>query len=89
MQTYARVQDGVVQETLTTDQAVAALFHPDLVWVGLPQGSPVSPGWRYDGTNFLEPPAAETVAEAPSLHSVMAALANVQEQLVSMKSPGQ
>ena len=87
MHNYARVQDGVVQEILATDQPVENLFHPDLIWVRLSDGSPAAPGWRYDGTDFSEPPAVQNIAEAPSLHSVMAALANVQEQLAAMR-PG-
>lgn len=47
MTTYARIQDGVVVELLTTTGDIDAMFTPELVWVDT-QGSPVAlPGATY------------------------------------------
>ena len=62
MPSYARINNGVVAETLDTDQDIKAMFHPDLIWV--PCGREVLPGWVFDQCEFtLPPPPVLTAAE--------------------------
>jgi hypothetical protein len=64
MKTWARVQDGVVAELLTTDADLVTLFHPALRWVDV-TGQNVAVGWVEQGTGFAAPPAPSTSLEAP------------------------
>ena len=68
MKTYARLQDGVVAELLTTEHAIHTLFHPDLTWLDVSNEPTVAPGWRSDGRNVSrppEPPATPETAAPP------------------------
>ena len=67
MQTYARIQDGVVAELFTTDRDIATLFHPALQWVNVTDASGTAPGSRHAGAaqNPAEQPAVAS-AETPS-----------------------
>jgi hypothetical protein len=85
MKTYARVQDSLVMEVLNTDRSIQSLFHEALVWVAVPEGHTVAPGMSYDGKEFLFPHESARVEQAPSLHSIMATLSSIQEQLAVLK----
>lgn len=54
---YARIQDGVVAELFTppTNVSIGQCFHPDLVWVEVPAGVVVVPGWTYAEGVFSPP----------------------------------
>lgn len=52
MKTYARIENGVVAETLTTEQGIVGWFHPALLWVDATGIEGLAEGWRYDGTHF-------------------------------------
>lgn len=54
MQTYARIDGGLVAELFKTDNDIAEMFHPDLVWVSVPHDSVVV-GWTYADGKFAEP----------------------------------
>lgn len=67
MQTYARLENGVVMEIIATDQDIKTMFSPGLVWVEITNITPLpAEGWTYDGTAFAPPPG-------PSLDQVKAA----------------
>lgn len=85
MQIYARIQNGLVMEILKTDQAVESLFHPELVWVSVPEGQIPVQGSQYDGKEFYCKFEAIQVDETPNLHGIMVTLASIQEQLVALK----
>ncbi|MBP0492882.1 hypothetical protein [Roseomonas indoligenes] len=66
MQTFARVQGGVVAEIVKIPADTPPLeerYHPDLIpaFVELsgPGSQSVGEGWLYDGSTFSEPPHAE------------------------------
>lgn len=61
MQKHARIVDTEVVETITTDQDITTMFHPDLIWV--PCSESVEQGWSYDGSTFLPP--IESPVEPP------------------------
>lgn len=61
---YAFIQNGLVHEIIApalaedgTEVPIGERFTPELVaqMVTLPAGSPVQPGWRYDGEALLPP----------------------------------
>lgn len=67
MKNYARIDNGEVVELFSTAGNIAAMFHPDLVWVAVPEGVSVSCGWVYaDGQLSPPAPAASTVPELQS-----------------------
>ncbi|WP_160286407.1 hypothetical protein [Pseudomonas knackmussii] len=55
MKTYARIEAGAVAELFSTDGDIAEMFHPDLVWVEVPDGVEVATGWTYEGGEFHAP----------------------------------
>ena len=65
---FARIQDGIVAETLATSKDIVTMFHPALVWVDASTVAGIAPGWSYGSGTFLppaEPPAAtvSTISE--------------------------
>lgn len=57
MKTYARIYAGQVAELFSTDQDIATLFHPALVWVDITGMSPQpQERWLYAGGVFSPPP---------------------------------
>lgn len=55
MTAYARVENGVVIETLDIGLDPNTIFPPEIPWTEIPEGIPVGQGWRYDGETFSEP----------------------------------
>ncbi|MGP9823749.1 DUF4376 domain-containing protein [Ectopseudomonas khazarica] len=53
MARYALIVAGIVHST--PEYAERPEFAPSIVLIELPEGSPVEPGWRYDGAQFTEP----------------------------------
>jgi hypothetical protein len=64
MKTYARIQDGLVAETLKTEGDITSMFNPALVWVDVSSRPDIAEGWQFDGTNFSPPPAPPPAAPA-------------------------
>ncbi len=67
--TYARIAGGVVAELIEIEAdgpPLAERFHPDLAatMVAVPEGTPVAPGWRWDGNAFAAPANPEPVVPA-------------------------
>lgn len=52
---YARIEDGRVIELFETDGDIAEMFHPSLVWIGVPEGLEVAQCWEYREGEFSAP----------------------------------
>ena len=44
MKTYARIQDGLVAETLKTEGDITSMFNPALVWVDVSSRPDIAEG---------------------------------------------
>lgn len=64
MSNYARIDDGLVAELLSTDGDITEMFHPGLVWIEVPVGVDVAAGWSFADGEFSAPPppSAEQLA---------------------------
>lgn len=65
---YGRVAGDLLAEivTLPEGQALADLFHADLLPAFVPLGDgPAEPGWRYEGGDFLPPLPPEPTPPTP------------------------
>lgn len=54
MKAYARIDGGIVAELFSTDGDITEMFHPDLVWVEVPNEA-VAVGWTYAAGKFAAP----------------------------------
>lgn len=67
MKRYARIEDGLVVEVMSTDADICQLFHKDLKWV-LVNNIDVTIGWRQEGDALSPPPPVPVVtAKDPSV----------------------
>lgn len=76
--TYALITNGVVQQLLTTEQDISALFAPGLRWVLVANPTGSCPGCLYDGTNFTAP-------IPPNASASTVTLAELQEEIVTLQ----
>jgi hypothetical protein len=90
MNTYARIQNGVVAELIATDLNPAQLFNPGLQWV-LVEASGVAPGWvasinsNTGAVSFAPPPpAAPSLPVVPSIAQLQAELAVLTAQIATL-----
>lgn len=83
MKTYARVQDGVVVELLSTDLDITDRFNPGLIWIDVSDVSGIAPGWQ-QSTNGLSPPPAPSPPPRPSLAELQAQLTTISAQLAAL-----
>ncbi|MCI0994117.1 tail fiber assembly protein [Pseudomonas sp. ICMP22404] len=61
---YARIENGRVIELFETDGDITEMFHPSLIWVGVPEGLGVAQGWScLDGVFSAPLPVVPTVEE--------------------------
>ena len=81
--TYARIQDGAVAELFETDQPIAALFNPALIWVDVTDVAGIAEGWRYDGSSFALPPPF-SAPSAPSPTDLQAQLQTLASQIAAL-----
>ena len=84
MKTYARVENRVVVEIVTTAENIGLLFHPSLNWVDV-TGQAVQVGWVQgeNGTFALPPPVAATLA-TPSMAELLNDLAALKAQVAQL-----
>lgn len=59
MTAYARIEGGVVIETLDIGVDPNEIFPPEIPWTPIPDEVPVTQGWLYDDETFSEPPPVE------------------------------
>jgi hypothetical protein len=97
MKTYARINDGLVQEIFATDDDISKVFHPAMVWVDVTSISEIGVGWiatEIDNTWTFY--ALEIPAQVPSCVSMRQArlallgaglLAQVDVEIDALPSP--
>ena len=84
MNSYARIQNGVVSEIIATAADPSTLFNPALVWepVSLPD---VTVGWTFTNGSFSAPvPSAPPTLTLPSLSQLQNELTTIQTQIAAM-----
>lgn len=89
MKTYARIQDGVVAELLTTDADIAEMFHPELTWLDVTTVAGIVEGWTLAGTTFSPPQPAAPQAAIPTLADLQARMAALSTELQTLALSGQ
>lgn len=52
MKTYARIENAIVVEILTTERGIVGWFHPALLWIDATGVEGLVEGWHYDGMHF-------------------------------------
>ncbi len=85
MRTFARIQDGLVVERFNTNQDIATLFNPALVWIDATDTPAVAEGWTFDGHNFA-PPALMPAPPTQSLAGLHAELQALTAKIESLSS---
>jgi hypothetical protein len=56
MRSYARIDDGVVVELVSTAEDITTLFHPDVVWVDITDlAERPKVHWSFDGEKCAQP----------------------------------
>jgi hypothetical protein len=84
MKKYARIQDGLVVELLTTERDITTMFNPALVWVDVSSHAAISEGWRIDGDNSTPPSASPPPAPAPTLAELQAQIVTLRAQIEAL-----
>lgn len=88
MNTYARIQNGVVAEIISTAADPATLFNPALIWEAVSQPD-ITVGWTYSNGSFAAPvPPATPTLTLPSLSQLQTELTTIQAQIAAMTPPG-
>lgn len=88
METYARINSGVVEELVQTDQQITELFHPDLKWVNVTHVEGASCGWRLEGDHLVPPPKPSLAdAKADALRRVDAFAAAFRARIAGTADP--
>ena len=83
MQTYARIDDGVVAELLATDVPPGELFHPGLRWV-VADAPGVAVGWRETPAGLAAPPPAPAAPATPSIAELQARISVLAAQVAAL-----
>ena len=84
MKTYARIQDGLIVELLTTDGNISTMFNPTLVWLDVSSQSGIAEGWSFDGENFVPPAAPASPVTLPTIAELQAQIAALSAQLAAL-----
>ena len=84
MRTYARIQNGVVAETLKTSSDITKMFNPTLVWIDVTTQAEVREGWHFDGKKFSPPPESATAAPMPTIAELRAQLAALDAKITAL-----
>ena len=74
MKNYARIDSGVVFELLETAGDITCMFHPDLVWVAVPDDVGVAVGWTafQEGETWIYSAPAAPVRTVEELKALIA-----------------
>jgi hypothetical protein len=84
MKTYARVENRVVVEIVTTAENIDSLFHPSLHWVDV-TGQAVQVGWvQSENGTFALPPPVATTSPTPSMAELLNELAALKAQVAQL-----
>ena len=86
MKTYARIENRVVAEIVTTAGNIGSLFHPSLHWVDV-TGQAVQVGWvQSDNGTFASPPPSLPAATVPppNVAELLAELTALKAQVAQL-----
>ena len=83
MKTFARIQDGLVAELLSTDFDIATLFNSALAWVDVSNVTGIAPGWRQNADGF-SPPPTPPVPTPPTLVELQTQLDTISAQIAAL-----
>ena len=84
MSRFARIQNGVVAEIISTTIDPSTLFNPALVWEPVSQPD-ITVGWTYANGDFSAPvPPATPTLTLPSLSQLQNELTTIQAQIAAM-----
>jgi hypothetical protein len=86
MKKYARINNGLVAELLTTDGDIAAMFNPAIVWIDVTSQQAIAESWSYDGTNFAPPPPPPPTPTVPTIADMQAQLTILAAQLSALSN---
>jgi hypothetical protein len=81
MAIYARIQDGIVAEVITSDGKISSMFHHSLVWIEVDPTQAVTSGWQWNGSTFSPPSTSAARQPAPSLQELQAELGALEAEL--------
>jgi hypothetical protein len=87
MKIYARIDNGLVAELLSTNGNIAAMFNPAIVWIDVTSQQGIAEGWSFDGTNFSPPPALPPVPAPLTIADMQAQIATLAAQLAALSTP--
>ena len=85
VKTFARIQDHVIAELLTTDLDISGRYSPALIWVDVSTVSGIATGWQQTATGFSPPPVTPAPS-MPSLAQLQAQLATISAQLAALSA---
>ena len=84
MKTYARVENLVVAEFVSTSAPIDTLFHPSLHWVDV-TGMSVQVDWVQGGDGTFAPPPVLTAPPlAPNLAELLAEITTLKAQVAQL-----
>ena len=84
MRTYARIQNGVVAETLKTSSDITKMFNPALVWVDITSQGQIREGWHFDGKTFSPPAEPAAAAAMPTISELRAQIAALDAKITAL-----
>ncbi len=83
MKTYARIEQGVVVEILTSAVDPHTIFYPSLQWQEVTSPG-VLPGWLLTATGFTAPPTpTASMPVTPTLAQLQSELAALAAQIAA------
>jgi len=84
MKTYARVENRIVAEIVTTAENIGSLFHPSLQWVDV-TGQAIQVGWvQSENGTFALPPPTAPASPTPNMAELLAELAALKAQVAQL-----
>jgi hypothetical protein len=86
MKIYARIDNGMVAELLSTDGNIATMFNSAIVWIDVTSQQGIAEGWSFDGASFSPPPAPPPAPGAPTIADMQAQIATLAAQLAALST---
>jgi len=86
MKIYARIQNGLVAELLTTDKDIRTMFHPALIWIDVTSQPDIRYGWQFDGGNFSPPVVLPSAPPLPTISDLQAQITALSAQLAALSN---
>ena len=78
---FAYIENGIVYDSIMVRPE--SVFYPDYASKFVEVPEEVRSGWRFDGTNFIEPPEPQPIAEPvpPTKEELLAQLTALSAQI--------